>query len=93
MIGDIKDTEDNTRELIMYDRKVHKAATEMTNAMTTELKQLGVPFFGTIQSPADSIASRDPRLNYLPAQKGLDPLEMRALQKRMLELLEDMCTA
>lgn len=79
--------------------KVYKAAIEMVIAMTTELRNIGVPFFGVKSdllgtrqdeetSPGyeagDDVVQKDSK-----ARLGQD--DLRKLQKRMLELLEDLC--
>ncbi len=79
--------------------KVYKASSDMVTAMTTELRNLGVPFFGmklgflaTRQGEEalagyqdmDDIIQKDSK-----ARLGQD--DLRKLQKRMLELLEDLC--
>jgi hypothetical protein len=37
--------EENKAELASYDTKVHKAAVEMAQALDSELRMLGIPFF------------------------------------------------
>lgn len=79
--------------------KVYKASLDMVTAMTTELRNLGVPFFGmksgflvTRQDEEalpgyqdmDNVIQKDSK-----ARLGQD--DLRKLQKRMLELLEDLC--
>lgn len=79
-------------QLKAYDRKVHKAQTEMFNAMSGQLKGLGVPFFGvkpeliakgdeaavTVSGPASGSKTR------------ITEAELQKLQRRMIEYLEDM---
>lgn len=70
----------------------------MVTATTNELKTLGVPFFGMPQSSimADEETEHAPRKPSTGATSGLDENKLRRselmeLQKRMLELLEDLC--
>ena len=65
------------QELAVFDRKVHRAAVQMEREMVGELAALGVPFFG---GEADK-----------EGQKGrLGKEELRVLQKRMIQHLEDL---
>lgn len=86
------------RELKMYDRKVHRASLEMAKAMSTELRHLGVPFFGQTMSNPNSAAYQegdddddDDVTRQKKRTKLAEAREMVQLQRRMLELLEDMC--
>ena len=78
--------------------KVYKASIDMVAAMTTELRNLGVPFFGVksdlrvtgqdeetspVYEARDDTASEGPKAR-------LSQDDLRKLQKRMLELLEDL---
>ncbi|RMJ23005.1 hypothetical protein PHISP_06119 [Aspergillus sp. HF37] len=76
---------DDTAELASYDAKVYNASTQMADALVAELKALGVPFF----SISPSIV-RDGQ-NGPPAEATLASAELRTLQRRMLELLQDLC--
>ncbi|KAL9119774.1 MAG: hypothetical protein Q9187_003669 [Circinaria calcarea] len=90
--------EEDAAELARYDRKVYRACTEMVTATANELKSLGVPFFGIPQSSivADEGTDNAPRKQSTGATSGGDENKLRRselmeLQKRMLELLEDLC--
>jgi hypothetical protein len=61
-------------ELTAYDSKVYKAQLEMHKAFTTQLKALGVPFFGMRTE----------------ALVKLKEAELLDLQRRMLNYLEEM---
>ena len=107
MVGQCADApktpEQDAAELTRYDKKVHRACTDMVNATTRELKTLGIPFFGIppsllVQDEADNAAVPQRReLETVGANiKNTDKSKLRqtevvGLQKRMLELLEDLC--
>ena len=86
-------------ELKRYDMKVYQASIEMVTAMTMELKNLGVPFFGIRVDLLGSQRAEETSPNYDArndiVQKGstgrLGGDDLRKLQRRMLELLEDLC--
>lgn len=63
------------RELALYDRKVHRACGEMVAATRGELGRLGIPFFGGGEAAAGKVGGE----------------ELRVLQKRMVEFLEEFC--
>ena len=90
--------QEDLQEVNLYDLKVYKAANEMVNAMSAELKRIGVPFFGV----QHSLIRRDTEMaqprgddgrgrNVMMAGEGIDLKQLTTLQARMLELLEDMC--
>lgn len=79
--------------------KVYKASIDMVTAMTTELRNLGVPFFG-VRSDLLGITHREETSPGYEARNDVvqqDPKArlnqdtLKKLQKRMLELLEDLC--
>ena len=86
-----QDFDDDATELKTYDRKVHMAATEMTRAMTAELRQLGVPFFPATQPNTSSAAGIRDRAGETADSRPSDELKLKELQRRILGLLEDMC--
>ncbi|KAF2235399.1 hypothetical protein EV356DRAFT_531843 [Viridothelium virens] len=88
-------------ELRKFDAKIYKAQCGMANAMSAELKALGVPFFGIegsliVKSSNDS--SADPvgakglsTSSDAPLQPGqIQKEELVKLQRQMLQYLEDM---
>lgn len=83
--------EENQAELKNYDAKVYKASTQMAEALILELRGLGIPFFSIKQS---SILDRSPEGGQL-SQSGNQPTvsrsDLSAFQRRMLELLQDLC--
>ena len=62
-----------SKELVIFDRKVHRACREMVDASKKELCELGVPFF------CAGLSSQ------------IEKVDLEALRKKMLELLEDYC--
>ncbi|KAH0548262.1 hypothetical protein GP486_008032 [Trichoglossum hirsutum] len=93
-----KTPEQDAQELRTYETKVYKASVEMAKAMSSELKSLGVPFFGTrstlVRGKYSGSTAGDP-VGGKGAAEGIDgkvsEQELIILQKRMLELLEDLC--
>ncbi|CAL3963854.1 hypothetical protein PZA11_001354 [Diplocarpon coronariae] len=84
------------KELGTFDIKVYKAQLQMVKEMNARLRSLGVPFFGTRsdlvrpvgKENATSSKSSDPE-----AQKGMiDEAELVKLQRKMLKILEDLCS-
>lgn len=95
----------DAQELEMYDRKVHRAAVQMSKAMTADLEALGVPFFriepGLVVeddeqgNESSALKSNGKRLQKddveTPDRKGkIARSELRVLQRRMIKHLEDM---
>ncbi|KAL4780953.1 hypothetical protein BJX76DRAFT_336672 [Aspergillus varians] len=100
---EVSTAEEDSAEINNYDAKVHKASRQMADAMLSELKALDVPFFCTSQSLiADETARQKEELTSHPSSPGgvpgtpgkqsrLSIDELSALQRRMLELLQDLC--
>jgi len=75
-------------EIDEFDRKTLRAQSAMCAAMSTNLKDLGVPFFGTnaaLLKPEDYEADA----KWTQGNK-ISTAQLRNLQKRMIEYLEDM---
>ncbi|KAF7168515.1 hypothetical protein CNMCM5623_001535 [Aspergillus felis] len=96
----VSTAEEDQAELGNYNAKVYRASKQMAEAMTCELRNLGIPFF-TIK---ESLISDAPRAlqngnsrrhqsaesaNQYEALLSRD--ELSVLQRRMLELLQDLC--
>lgn len=82
----------NAEELREYDRKVHRALTEMARAMDSELRGMGVPFFA-IKHELVTMDDESPNELQTDAAKKIKRLskeELKDLQKRMLMLLQDL---
>ncbi|KAH7045258.1 hypothetical protein B0J12DRAFT_787190 [Macrophomina phaseolina] len=81
----------NAEQLKAYDKKVHRAQSEMFNAMSGQLKSLGVPFFGV---KPELIANQEEAGAGANSGAGsrakITPDELLKLQKKMIEYLEDM---
>lgn len=85
---------DNQAELAEYDLKIYTAQQSMEEAMTAELKGLGVPFFGTDVSlvVSDGYSIAEKRLpEVLPKWSPIiTESELLALRRRMVGHLEDL---
>ncbi|KAI4211631.1 MAG: hypothetical protein LQ351_005534 [Letrouitia transgressa] len=93
--------DDAEAELRAYDRKVYGALKEMAGATAKELARLGVPFFGTkaelVVRDGEEEGSRkededEKTIGEKESKEGgkISERELRVLQGRMVELLEDM---
>ncbi|KAL4811533.1 hypothetical protein BDV18DRAFT_10834 [Aspergillus unguis] len=95
---DVSTAEEDLTEIRTYDAKVHKASTQMADAMLNELKALDVPFF-TIskdlvikpkqEGEHDSHPPDHPSESDKQGLLSVDDLV--AFRRRMLELLQDLC--
>ncbi|KAJ6109518.1 hypothetical protein N7486_001753 [Penicillium sp. IBT 16267x] len=84
-------TEEDQAELTNYDTKIYKASMQMADALTAELRGHQIPFFVLKKSLVqDSSSSAE-----LDGTSDMDPKlsksELIDLQRRMLQLLEDLC--
>ena len=74
--------------------KVHKAQLQMVREMTTRLRNLGVPFFGT---RSDLVIPRGKEEQEDGTGKGklwqgkIREADLVELQRRILVILEDLC--
>lgn len=68
----------------IYDKKVYRACQEMVAATTKELAKLEVPFFCTTRGLVSGKGT-------VRTKGTITEDELVGLQKRMLELLEDLC--
>ncbi|QSZ35371.1 hypothetical protein DSL72_008241 [Monilinia vaccinii-corymbosi] len=88
--------EELARELETFDMKVYKAQTQMVREMNGELRNLGIPFFGTkselVRVPGRSDAANGTGANVTEGEKGvIDEEDLVKLQRKMLNILEDLC--
>ncbi|GFF31826.1 hypothetical protein IFM61606_07845 [Aspergillus udagawae] len=96
----VSTVEEDQAELTNYNAKVYRASKQMAEAMTFELRSLGIPFF-TIK---ESLISDAPKASQhgisrrhqssesaSQHQTLLSRDELSVLQRRMLELLQDLC--
>jgi hypothetical protein len=73
--------------------KVYKAQLEMTKQMTSKLREFGVPFFGTKSELVKAYVKGEGGIEASQQDKGfVDELELVELQRKMLTILEDLCT-
>ncbi|PLB36674.1 uncharacterized protein BDW47DRAFT_47625 [Aspergillus candidus] len=89
----VSTAEEDRAELTNYDTKVYRASTQMADAMVGELHALQIPFFHRIERPsAHDPAGTTPRRAGTDAPTvSLSGDELVTLQRRMLELLQDLC--
>jgi hypothetical protein len=86
--------EELEKELETFDMKVYKAQTQMVKEMSTKLRGLGVPFFGTrvdlVRSTGKESSGTEGSVGL--EEKGMiDEVELVRLQRKMLAILEDLC--
>jgi hypothetical protein len=86
--------EELVKELETFDMKVYRAQMQMVKEMSTKLRSLGIPFFGTridLIRPAGKESSGTDR-SVDPEEKAMiDEVDLVKLQKKMLAILEDLC--
>ena len=85
--------EEMAKELETFDMKVHRAQTQMVKEMMAALRKLGVPFFGT-RSDLVRVPGKEGRGDGRDGQSMgmIDEVELINLQRRMLVILEDLCS-
>ncbi|EDN98075.1 hypothetical protein SS1G_12932 [Sclerotinia sclerotiorum 1980 UF-70] len=88
--------EELAQELETFDMKVYRAQTQMVREMNGKLRNLGVPFFGTkselVRITGKAIATNGTGTNATEGEKAMiDEDELVELQRRMLNILEDLC--
>lgn len=74
-------------ELEAFDKKVYKSSVQMASDFDGQLRKLGIPFFA-IKHDLVSVESKN--VNDLARKGRLDRGELRHLQRRMLQYLEDL---
>jgi len=87
--------EEMARELETFDIKVYKAQLQLVKEFTSKLRSLGVPFFGTKSELVKRSGKEDDgeEIEGPKDEKGvIDEADLVKLQKRMLSLLEDLCS-
>jgi hypothetical protein len=86
-----KTPEEDQEELTRFDKKVYQASEQMNRAHASELKRLGVPFFGVnskfiiANDLQQTTAARDAL-----SQATITESELLDLQKKMIQYLEDL---
>jgi len=97
LINTIQNTVQDKEELANYEAKVYKASAQMADAMTAELRGLKIPFFviqkSLIQESSELDSSEEPSAqgNGCEGSSQVTKAELASLQRRMLELLQDLC--
>lgn len=76
---------DDAAELRAYDKKVHRAATQMEKAMLADLVAMGVPFFGT----EERLVVEDD-LGEASEKGTITKKQLKELQMKMIQHLEDL---
>jgi len=71
--------------------KVYKAQTQMVKEMNGRLRNLGVPFFGT-KSELIRVGGKEEILDIKDKDGMIDEAELVELQRKMLSILEDLCS-
>jgi hypothetical protein len=85
--------EEMAKELETFDMKVYRAQTQMVKEMMAALKRLGVPFFGTRSELVRVQGKEGAGAGARDGEKGMiDEAELVSLQRRMLVILEDLCS-
>ncbi|KAJ5092119.1 hypothetical protein NUU61_006989 [Penicillium alfredii] len=88
---EVSTAKEDEAEITNYDAKVYKASAQMADALIAELRGLRIPFFvlrsGLVR---DSPAGGDVKSSD-QAASGVTRNELADLQRRMLELLQDLC--
>lgn len=84
--------QENAAELKAYDSKVYQASIDMSRAMETELRRLGVPFFCINHSLlAGDSNSATATMSSTESSSVVSKDDLGALKKRVLDLLVDLC--
>ncbi|CAD6440515.1 25da57df-1377-47f1-a42e-d23236cedb74 [Sclerotinia trifoliorum] len=88
--------EELAQELETFDMKVYRAQTQMVREMNGKLRNLGVPFFGTkselVRISGKAIATNGTGINAAEGEKVMiDEDDLVELQRKMLNILEDLC--
>jgi hypothetical protein len=85
--------EEMAKELETFDMKVHRAQTQMVQEMSTRLKNYGVPFFGTRPELIRVTGRVKVQVERNDVEKAvIDEKELFKLQRRILGILEDLCS-
>jgi hypothetical protein len=92
---------DFAAEIAAYDAKVYRAASQMADALVSELRGIGIPFFkirtDLIQDSPNGTDTPNSGVTKIQESDSTEVLsritksELETLQQRMLELLEDLC--
>ena len=86
-----KTTEEDQAELTNYDTKIYKASVQMADALTAELRGHQIPFFVLKKSLVQDSTSAAELNGTSDVDPKLSKSDLIELQRRMLQLLEDLC--
>ncbi|KAI5299819.1 hypothetical protein KEM56_002948 [Ascosphaera pollenicola] len=84
--------EEDQKELNDYDQKIYRELVSLSRMLDRDLRSLRIPFFAIhhdLVRPSD--ASHPAPATDVTTKKFITPQKLGDLQKRMLELLEDLC--
>lgn len=90
--------EDSAEELRVFDAKVYRAQVQMVKEMSAKLKGLGVPFFGTRgemvrKEDVSKVSEGDGEKKGAGRDdRRIGEAELVELQRRMIGILEDLCS-
>jgi hypothetical protein len=90
--------EEMAKELAGFDMKVYRAQVQMVREMTAKFRNLGIPFFGTktelvrVKGDSSDKAEAGGSQASKDGNRMIDESELVELQRKMLALLEDLCS-
>lgn len=93
----MKTTQELQAELANYDLKIYQALERMVDALVRELRSHKIPFFvlkeSFIEESSESESGQKPAQDKPGEDRStkISRSELQSLQRRMLELLEDLC--
>ncbi|KAJ5728678.1 uncharacterized protein N7483_003186 [Penicillium malachiteum] len=88
--ANISTAQEDKAELMNYDFKIYKASVKMADALMAELRGLNIPFF-VLRKEIQPSSSKGESEALVEGPPKLSDSELADLQRRMLELLEDLC--
>ncbi|KAJ5088249.1 hypothetical protein N7456_011865 [Penicillium angulare] len=89
---EISSTQEDQAELTNYDTKIYRASVKMADALVAELRGFKIPFFVLQREMVHSQeATTHTGENSETDSSKLSQQELASFQRRMLELLEDLC--
>ncbi|KAJ5731988.1 hypothetical protein N7493_003469 [Penicillium malachiteum] len=87
----ISTAQEDKAELMNYDAKIYKASVKMANALMAELRGLQIPFFVLSKDLIQLSPLKDESEDTVKGVSKLSDSELADLQRRMLEMLQDLC--
>ncbi|KAJ5641001.1 hypothetical protein N7528_000626 [Penicillium herquei] len=89
--ANISTAQEDKAELMNYDAKIYTASVKMANALMAELSGLQIPFFVLRKDMIQSSSSKSESEDTVEGGAKLSNSELADLQRRMLEILQDLC--